>query len=213
MKRDSVVAEVPFNLETAVVRVGAGRGFVIDSTTRGRFVVTAAHCLPHLPPACAASYIEERTYENLLGKLGSDTIVWAECLFVDPVADIAVLGCPDNQELFKQATDYQDLIDAAAALSVHRPGNCSGWVMSLGGQWVQTTIRREGGTGTTLEINATIGGQSGSPILNRQFAAIGVVVNGCEIGSVNGRVNCRAGLQPTLVNAIPRPFLDPRRLK
>jgi hypothetical protein len=25
--------------------------------------------------------------------------VWAECLFVDPIADLAVLGAPDSQEL------------------------------------------------------------------------------------------------------------------
>ena len=77
-----------------VVKVGAGRGFVMEP--RGSFgrrvIVTAAHCLPKLPPACTASYTEERTYRNLVGSFdGPKGNVCAECLFVDPVADIAVL--------------------------------------------------------------------------------------------------------------------------
>ena len=45
----------------AVIRVGAGRGFVLQNhhqwphiswrTLMGNVVVTAAHCLPQLPPA------------------------------------------------------------------------------------------------------------------------------------------------------------------
>lgn len=98
-----------------VVKVAEGRGFVIEhpvkippsshpehSTVRflkHRLVVTAAHCLPKLPPAHAAAFSSERTYK-LLGSLdGSKSGVWAECLFADPVADIAVLGRPDDQAL------------------------------------------------------------------------------------------------------------------
>jgi quinol monooxygenase YgiN len=56
-----------------------------------RVVVTAAHCLPKLPPAHAAAYWQERPYANLLGRLDcGKTKVYAECLFADPVADIAV---------------------------------------------------------------------------------------------------------------------------
>jgi hypothetical protein len=63
-------------------------------------VVTAAHCLPHMPPADGAAFAEERTYTNLLGKLNCEECdVLTECLFVDPVADVAVLGAPDEEEL------------------------------------------------------------------------------------------------------------------
>jgi hypothetical protein len=68
-----------------------------------RLVVTAAHCLPHFPPCHGASYLEERTYGKLLGPLGDKPTVWAECLCADPIADIAVLGSPDNQALFDGA--------------------------------------------------------------------------------------------------------------
>ena len=35
--------------------------------------------------------------------------VWAEWLFVDPVADIAALGTPDSQALSDQAVAYDEL--------------------------------------------------------------------------------------------------------
>jgi hypothetical protein len=53
----------------ALVQVGDGRGFVIKANTR-RFVVTAAHCLPNLPPPASISYSVERTYKNLLDAVG-----------------------------------------------------------------------------------------------------------------------------------------------
>jgi hypothetical protein len=93
----------------AVLRVGGGRGFVVDGEWT-RLVITAAHCLPQMPPAHGASYTEERTYSDLLGPLGAETTVWAECLFADPVADIAVLGEPDSQELYEQARAYNSLL-------------------------------------------------------------------------------------------------------
>jgi putative ABC transport system substrate-binding protein len=54
----------------AVIRVGDGRGFVVEGE-RERFVITAAHCLPHLPPCHPAAYEEELTYQALLGPLGN----------------------------------------------------------------------------------------------------------------------------------------------
>jgi hypothetical protein len=94
----------------AVITVGGGRGFVVEGS-RDRFcVITAAHCLPHLPPPDPASHLEERTYPNLLGHIGESPSVWAECLFADPVADIAVLGEPDAQYLYDQNQAYSDLM-------------------------------------------------------------------------------------------------------
>jgi hypothetical protein len=92
----------------AIARVAHGRGFVVKRRQQ-RFVITAAHCLPSLPPAHPMSYLKERTYEALLGPLGSEPTVCAECLFADPVADIAVLGSPDNQMLWEQAQAYEAL--------------------------------------------------------------------------------------------------------
>jgi len=75
----------------AVITVGAGRGFVVDSK-RGRLVITAAHCLPRFPRRASVSHSAERTYNALLGPLGKEPSVSTECLFADPIGDIAVLG-------------------------------------------------------------------------------------------------------------------------
>jgi hypothetical protein len=109
----------------SILRVGGGRGFVIEKNS-ARFVITAAHCLTApitmrgdiarksatLPPAHGASNSEERTYPRLLGPLGAKLRVPAECLFVDPVADLAVLGPVDGQELYDQALAYDELVEA-----------------------------------------------------------------------------------------------------
>ena len=76
-------AELLPSAKAAMVTIGEGRGFLVGARM-GRIVVTAAHCLPHLPSAHPASYTEERTYPGLLGPLGGEPTVWAECLFVDP---------------------------------------------------------------------------------------------------------------------------------
>jgi hypothetical protein len=91
----------------SVIRVGAGRGFVIDRQSN-KLVLTAAHCLPVFPPCNGASLAEERTYENLLGRIGEDAGVWAECLFADPIADVAILGPVDNQALPDRWDAYID---------------------------------------------------------------------------------------------------------
>ena len=121
----------PQTHNNAVLRVGDGRGFVVQR--RGhlghpeRIVITAAHCLEHarlangtkgLPPCHPGRYLQEETYPNLLGPLGGKRTVWAQCMFADPVADIAVLGQPDNQALDKRADAYDALVDAMTVLSI-----------------------------------------------------------------------------------------------
>jgi hypothetical protein len=64
------------------------------------------------------AYTEELTYRALLGPLGGKRTVWAECLFVDPTADIAVLGQPDNQALSGQADAYDSLLASMEVLRV-----------------------------------------------------------------------------------------------
>jgi hypothetical protein len=105
-----------------VLKVGDGRGFIImplpplkpglktDHALKGvsflgqRLMLTTAHCLPHLPPAQATASSSDRTYKGLIETLdGSRKDISAECMFVDPVADIAVLGCPDTEEFGDEA--------------------------------------------------------------------------------------------------------------
>ena len=108
-------------ITNSVIKVGDGRGFVVEGVDGTRYVITAAHCLPNLPVPHGLSYTEERTYPKLLGRLGEEPSAWAECVFVDPVADIAVLSEPDNQELGEQAEAYGALVEAVTPFTIAEP--------------------------------------------------------------------------------------------
>jgi len=187
-----------------VVKVGGGRGFIVEQRIRVkvprvempkdlgpglpkreflkkcRVVVTAAHCLRELPPANAASSFKERTYPKLLGKLDqAKTEVSAECLFADPIADIAVLGCPDEEELSDEADAFHELVDNLPVLRIGNARSGRGWVLSLDGQWVRTTVKVFSDIGCSgLSTDPTKAGMSGSPVLNAAGRAVGVVVLG-----------------------------------
>jgi hypothetical protein len=206
----------------SVVKVGNGRGFIIEHRLKlprsgrpskhtelapyidYRLVVTAAHCLPHLPPAHPAANRYERTYKQLLGSFdGRKSGVWTECLFADPVADIAALGCPDYQEHYDEATAYDALTDDVSFLRIGTAKSGPGWVLSLDGRWIPSRLEilaRFGGIG--LWIDPTEEGQSGSPILNHSGQAVGVVAVGAE--SATGETkNLRCGPQPILARNLP----------
>lgn len=116
---NAIMTEPDMHTRQAIIRVGGGRGFVVEDNQARRLVVTAAHCLPNLPPALPALDAQQKTYEKLLGPLDADPSVWCECVFVDPVADIAALGYPDGKGgLFDQARAYNKLVDNARPLSI-----------------------------------------------------------------------------------------------
>jgi hypothetical protein len=207
----------------SVVKVGDGRGFIIKHRfdrgprskslpkkfrwhrfTEKRLVVTAAHCLPNLPPAHAWAFTKERSY-RLLGTLDdSSKDVYAECLFVDPVADIAVLGEPDGQEPVYQAENYDALTADRPTLSIADAQSGRGWVLSIEGRWIRTQIE----AGRALTIDPTVAGMSGSPILNNDAGrAVGIVIVGM---SMNGKEE-RTGLQPILTHALPGWILEGSR--
>lgn len=194
-------------LKRAVLKVGDGRGFVVTRNYRDReerIVITAAHCIEHatradgeqgLPSCHPARGLAEETYRDLLGPLGGKTTVCATCLFVDPIADIAVLGQPDNQDLSDEADAYDQLVDSMATLAVAdapaqgvelltfgdrrvenpTPGEGPARMLSLKGRWLEGRVRRRAGRLTFEPARFFAGGMSGSPIVNQSGAAIGVV--------------------------------------
>ena len=187
----------------AVVRVGYGRGFVVDYDDDygdHRIIITAGHCLPFFPPCHPAAYLHEQTYQSLLGPLGAEPTVWAQCLFVDPIADVAVLGSPDNQALYDQADAYEALVAAASPLMIADapaqgrertelgiPGAPDTWidvptpgrgpvrVLSLKGRWIEMEVERRGSLLSIEPVKSVVSGMSGSPILSETGAAIGLV--------------------------------------
>ena len=188
----------------AVVRVGDGRGFMVEISHRERVIITAAHCLPHFPPAVGLiSYLNERTYGALLGPLGAESTVRAECLFADPIADIAVLGSPDNQELSDEADAYEELMASMTPFVIgdapkqgrefkqpqlysndvtidgfwhDTPGQGPARLLSLDGQWIDCSVTR---MGSNLSVDqGVVSGMSGSPIVSPDGRAIGLISSG-----------------------------------
>jgi hypothetical protein len=176
--------------------------------------------------APTAAHLKETTYANIVGPLGEEPTVWAECLFADPVADLAVLGQPDGQELYDESVTYDDLVEKGtlpiASLPLVRPlltptlpdaltpqGGAQtflgppkwhgrGWLLSLDGRWFGCDVSA---TWQTLRIENTAepirAGMSGSPIVSVDGAAVGVVC----LSSGGDR---SGGLSPFLWQQLPR---------
>jgi len=179
----------------AIVKVAGGRGFVVE-IPRPRVgtepvVVTAAHCLPRLPPAHGMSSTQERTYANLVGPLDAlRATVWAECLFVDVIADLAILGGPDVQELNTESEEYAELIESAPPLGIRASTGGAAWILGLEGHWLKCTLERHrrGTFNLTAGAKAIQSGMSGSPII-QGGAAVGVV--------------CLDSISPSLAGGLP----------
>jgi hypothetical protein len=183
----------------ALVAVGelGGRGFVIK-TRSGPLVITAAHCLPALP--VPHPWAENSRVWRVLGLIGQMPKVIAECCFVDPVADIAVLGPPSDEELIGA---YSEVIRAVKALSVgvlprKAQDQLSGWLLSVDCTPFRCAVSYQ--TNGPIWRDATqkiIGGMSGSPVLANDGTAIGVVSCSGGIDEKEGGPNSSARLAPT----------------
>lgn len=166
----------------SVLTVGDGRGFVIKVKQR-RLVVTAAHCLPELPPPHLHAYLREKTFK-LLAPLHKEASILTECLFADPVHDITVLGPPDDQELSDDFDAYETLTQSLTPLRIaDAPSQkVRAWLLSLNGEWFSCSLWRNN-IGRSLVSPLYIGdlqqhierGMSGSPIVSDEGAAWGIV--------------------------------------
>lgn len=159
------------NAKDSVVRVGYGRGFVAR-TVESPIIITCAHCLPHMPPAIGGIMMtEERTYPRLVGALGDEPSITVECLFVDPVADVAVLGEPDGGILWDEAEAYHAFVEDREGLSIALEQNAAlrgeqermGAWFTLEGKWVHH--RLDVTARWVLTSERAKAGMSGSPII------------------------------------------------
>ena len=195
----------PDDLIGSVVKVGDGRGFIVADGDRNiaeggkSYVITAAHCLPTVPPPHLARYLEEATYPRLIGPLGADPGVTAACVFVDTMADIAVLGAPDCQALSDEHDEYEAFLSALPPFDIAAPpprgrlrmpafdaDRPPAWrwlgevsfparLMSLEGQWIDCNARRLGGPLGIVPEKLVKSGMSGSPLISATGAAVGII--------------------------------------
>jgi hypothetical protein len=183
-----------------------GRAFIAEGKVSS-LIVTAAHCLPFLPEPHPARYSDAAMYFDFLGPLGQNTSIAAELRFVDLIADIAILGEPDGQEFPEHSEDYFSLVDSIVPLPVadleyRMVTECR--LLTLAGKWIDGMAlplwRGDGGALLSVEKCSPEGwarGCSGSPIVDRQGRAIGLV----SAGTFN----------PALTRAVPERFWRPRR--
>jgi hypothetical protein len=196
-------------LKASVIEVGDGRGFVADLCGKDNpIIITGAHCLPRLTLSNGVDedghlYVADadaRLYANLLGPIGAKPTVWAECLFVDPVADLAVLGTPDNQRLFDEAEAYEAFVGSLTPFSIADvPEQSQVWLLSLEREWLSCQARYvpwvNGPFLLSTDPKNIKGGMSGSPIVSDTGAAVGVVCLG------SNQPEC--GPHPRLVRDLP----------
>jgi hypothetical protein len=204
----------------SVITVGSGRGFVVEHRVyfdfgdgngyrklRRNVVVTASHCLPHAPKVMSGVDYQLATYPKLLAPLGEEPSVWSQCLFFDPVADVAVLGEPDDQELPDERDGYHALTGQRKPFATAAPESGEAYMLALDGvTWKPTTLEVHvtiGGNG--LSTGATLAGQSGSPVLDGKGRAVALVSVGSEEISNGVRTPMQRwnGPQPMLRLALP----------
>lgn len=137
----------------------------------------------------------------------------AECLFIDPVGDIAVLGEPDNQSLAKQAEAYYELVDALPSFrigDIPRAVKSRAWLLSLAGNWFECVAVHHGGA-IWIENAAAdlVGGMSGGAIVSDDNAAIGGVTTatfGAELDAGGGTCACCNSLMRLRAGATNSPL-------
>ena len=197
----------------AVVTVGAGRGFIVGMGHE-RFIITAAHCLPELPQPGGEGFTEERTYWNLLARLNNSPSIPAECFFVDPVADLAVLGSPDNQVFFDEADAFDDLVDSVPALSIAAAKDGEAWMLSLEGVWAPCVLRVPAAAnwiaGLHVEnfLPGIAAGMSGSPIISPTGEAVGAICSATVTGPSDLDIAPNGYNNPNLIAALPARLLN-----
>ena len=188
----------------AIIQVGGGRGFIVGAGET-RYVITAAHCLPHYPEPHLANDASELSYRNILGRVGQqEQTVWAELVEFNASSDFAVLGEPDGQELWDEFDQYKDFTQQAmtigkspAPLAPHlweeHPGTVA-FMLSLDREW-QRCIVYNGGRFLMIREGADSikSGMSGSPIIDINGAAIGLVSTGGASMNMN----------PSLMDCLP----------
>jgi hypothetical protein len=181
-----------------------------------------------VPPPHLGRFLEEYTFAKVVGPLGEKPHASAECVFVDTIADLAVLGSPDNQALSDQAGEYVALTAALPAISLAIPPaavdrkarreskmtraeflkrfESRAWVLSLDGQWFECAATYSEGGMLTIRTKGSkrvVNGMSGSPVVTLDGVALALVSTSGVSELVDDTTQC-----PCLIDALPGWLLD-----
>jgi hypothetical protein len=210
----------PDTITSAVIQAGkyGGRGFIVAAGD-SRYVITAAHCIFHrLPFPHSARYADEVTFKNLIGPLGGKRNIWAECVFIDPIADIAVFGASDVQDLHEQAAAYDALTERVAFKigklrfphsRLPRAVSSEASMLSIDNEWFKCRITS---WGRMLAFDQAerpvVGGMSGSPIVLPDGGVVGVVSCSAEYSTEPSASGKHGGPNPMLSANLPGWLLE-----
>jgi hypothetical protein len=134
----------------------------------------------------------------------------AECLFADTVADIAVLGEPDNQKFLDEAAAYDALVGHVKPYRLDEiflraelyklpsketifdlpKGECGGWLLALDGHWFRCDLgchqrsRCVSTSRLSSTVKASVEGQASRIDISSPPLNGSVIVRKCCAGSL-----------------------------
>ena len=207
------------NVERAVVQLLklGGRGVLVP----GGYILTAAHCVDwdHSGGMVLGEYYHEKV------KTADGQTLVLSVLAVEPVADIAVLGEPDNQEFYDEAEAFEQFTkltrpvplfrDKMKPFDRHRqpsPGaySVSVRVLNQDRSWLKATAQVTSHDDPTVCLDADQfidGGASGGPIVTADGKLVAIVSNcGRTVGSTPLNGVKRGFRQFQFVGNAPRPL-------
>jgi S1-C subfamily serine protease len=188
---EKMVADATFTIHTE--KDGPGQCVLVE----GRLILTAAHCVEW---DCEGGMtLGDWHLSKIQTGTGDFT---ASVLAVEPVSDIAVLGCPDGQEFSEKEAAFDELCRSITPVKLlqHAPEidkRFPVWIRTHLKTWVAGTATYYGSNSTfSYETDSLIlPGTSGGPIVNHEGDLVGVVSHGPEQAR-EGKCGASAGLLP-----------------
>jgi len=167
-----------------------GQGVLVN----GNLILTAAHCIHYV--MTGGTTLGE--WEDILNPIetndGSRFLV--QTYAVEVVADIAVLGCPDDQEVSEAAEAFEIFCENTSPLQIccrefelSQPSPI--FIYDHKEKWIAGTAKQYRENAPFLHIipdQKIEGGTSGSPVVNGIGELLGVVSSSGETVSLDGSI-------------------------